>query len=212
MAFESPCSLEYMDTVIPFNLDHLGWIAIQDNGSQDVMCVEGHNGYSFVFYDDTEELLRESIKSYVTDVNYLVKRVSLLEILHSWRAMVYKGERQLIMGCKNYLCDTALSSPAGMLYPHAFNLISYLVDASGNALTDEWGSLICAGSPTRLIQSACYDKNELLLSVYGNKTQIKTEPLIFIAKHYKSVFCEGFTCNVPLALAHSYHARNSKNV
>jgi hypothetical protein len=212
MAFENPCSLEHMDTVLQNDSNYLGWIAIQNDKQQNRLCVEGMNGYSFVFYGDTEDQLKESIKDYIEDVEYITKRISLLELLHDWRAIVYNKERSLIMGCRDYLCDTALSSPGGMLYPHAFSLISYLLDEEERPMVDEWGSLICAGSPTRLIQTSCYDNKELLLKVYGNKVTIRTEPLIFLAKRYKSLLCEGSSCNVPMALAHSYHARNSNNV
>lgn len=201
-----------MDTVLQNDLSYMGWIAVQNNEEQNILCAEGINGYSFIFYGDTEEDLKKSIDAYIDDVQYVTKRISLIELLYTWRAIVYKEERHLVIGCRDYLCDTALSSPSGMLYPHAFLLISYLLDENERPMLDEWGSLICAGSPTRLIQTSCYDNKDLLLRVYGNKVSIKTEPLIFLAKKYKSLLCEGSSCNVPMALAHSYHARNSNNV
>lgn len=212
MAFENPCSLEHMDTVLQHDMSHVGFIAIKDNNTNDVLCVEGINGYSFIFFGDTEECLQKSVDSYINDMPYKTKQISLIELLYSWRSIVYKEERRLVMGCRDYLCDTGLASPHGMLYPHAFSILCYLIDEEERPLTDEWGSLICAGSPTRLIQSSCYADKELMLKVYGNKVKIKTEPLIFIAKHYKSLLCEGSTCNVPMALAHSFHARNSQDV
>jgi hypothetical protein len=211
MAFENPCSLEHMDVVLPNTSDYNGWIATQPDDKDSVLCVENSNGYSFIFYDDTEEELHKSVAQY-TDTKYNTKQVSVLNVLHSWRALIYKNNQSLVIGCKDYLCDTALVASGGMLYPHAFSLISYLLDENNKPMIDEWGSLICAGSPSRLIQSSCAENQDLMLGIYSKKISMRTEPLIFLAKQYKSLLCEGSMCNVPLAIAHSYHARSSKNV
>jgi hypothetical protein len=212
MAFENPCSLEHMDVVLDLKRFDRGWIAVKSDDNQNIMCAEGVSGYSFAFFEDTEDELTETIKTYTDRTDYVTKEISVLDLLHDWRSIIYKQERQLIVGCKDYMCDTALTSPYGMLYPHAFSLICYLTDTNGKPMFDEWGSLLSAGSPYRLIQHVCAENNKLMLDVFSNKATIQTTPLIYLAKTYKSLLCEGFTCNVPLAISHSYHARNSKNV
>lgn len=213
MAFNYPCDLENMDVVLPFKLSDKLYISV--NAQNKLLNAEGNNGYAYVVAGTTPEKLKLSIEhvdsSHDKPMESDTVAVSAIEILHRWRSLILDGVPTLVLGCEDYWCDTALCGPNGVLYPHPYTIVSYLVDRDGKAVTDTFNSLRCAGSQTQLIVNVLYNNDDLLKQFYQNDLKIVSEPLVYLADQYKMINCEGSTCSVPMAIAHSAIARQKAN-
>jgi len=213
MAFSFPCDLENIDVVLPMRYREKLYVTINDN--EKLLNAEGDNGYAYVVAGTTVDNLKKSISHISTDDDELkdddITEITALELLIRWRSFILDGKPTLVLGCEDYWCDTALCSPNGVLYPHPYSIVSYLVDKDGTPQLDEFGSLLCAGSQTQLLVTVLYKKQSLMEGFYKNELQIRAEPLLYLAERHKMINCEGSLCNVAMAIAHSSIARQKQN-
>lgn len=205
MAFNYPCDLDRVDIVLPRSAHDRMYVSL--NNKKQLLNAEGNNGYAYCVAGTTRDGLQQSIDlmrdpADVVDDGEVVT-MSVIELLHRWRSFILDGEPTLLLGCEDYWCESALCSPNGVLYPHPYTMISYLVDKDGNKITNEFGSLLSAGSLTQLLMFVMYPTPSLLERFYKNDITIKAEPLIYLAEEHKLIVCEGSTCSTSMAIAHS---------
>jgi len=212
MAFNYPCDIEDCDVVLPLKQNDHVYISVNSDGK--VLSAESNNGYAYAVVGTTKENLQKSIATihdnYENTDDDDIQKVTLLEIILRWRALIWDGKPTLILGCEDYWCDTALCSPNGVLYPHAYTIVTYATEKDGTEITDEFNALICAGSMTQFLINVLNKNDNLLQRFYKDEVNVMSKPLIYLAEKFRSVVCEGSTCNVSMAIAHSNIVRTTQ--
>jgi hypothetical protein len=210
MDINYPCSEERMDYVLPMKAQDKVYIAVRDGGD-DVLSVEANNTFTYVFVGDSPEDLTETVSKFLPDSNdWTATPISVYELLDNWRSVMYKEEPTLLIGCDNRFATTSLLVANGHVYPHVYQLLTYLTDLEGVPYKHN-NALVCSSTPQKL-QALMYAlNNDVLNEFFSGNYKMTTETLLEIGRKNPIVYCDGSLSHVGQSLGVSLHYRKMRD-
>ena len=183
------CSLENMDYVFKQNHCDKLYVGVIEVNESDQYAILTNAYWKYLFIGDTEKDIIDDMSKYNIPIDaQKFDHIPLVQIMRTWRSVVYRGHRLLILGCNDDMAGTFLSYPNGPVYPSVHQGILYvrLTPGDDSSIFMHNGHPLIAGAYDDLIAQLIQINHDVALGVYSGVHEVIGSDLYRFWKRHKT--------------------------
>ncbi len=183
------CQLRNMDYVFEQNHCDLLYVATIEINESEQYAILTNPFWKYLFVGDSpEEILKDMEQYDVPIVPQSFTRIPLVQIMRTWRSVVYRGHRLLVLGCHDDMATSFLAYPNGPVYPSVHQGILYIrtdKDDKSSILMHD-GHPVIAGTYDDLVAQLIKISPDKAAEVYTGNSEIVGTDLYRFWKQYST--------------------------
>ena len=121
------CELRNMDFVFEQNHCDKLFVATVEIDESEQYAILTNPFWKYLFIGDSEQSIVEDMEKFeVPIVPQSFTQIPLVQIMRTWRSVVYRGHRLLVLGCNDDMATSLLAYPDGPIYPSVHQGLLYI--------------------------------------------------------------------------------------
>jgi hypothetical protein len=183
------CSLENTDYVFKQNHCDTFYVGVVEVNESDQYAILTNAYWKYLFIGDSEQDIIDDMGKYsIPIVPQTYTKIPLVQIMRTWRSVVYRGHRLLVLGCNDDMASTLLAFPSGPVYPSVHQGVLYvrMVPGDDSSIFLHQGHPLVAGSYDDLVAQIIQISQDIALGIYNGTHEVVGSDLYRFWKRHKT--------------------------
>lgn len=208
------CQLGNMDYVFKQNHCDLLYVGVIEVNESDQYAILTNPYWKYLFVGDSEQAIEDDMAKYnIPIVPQKYAQIPLVQIMRTWRSVVYRGHRLLLLGCNDDMASSFLAYPSGPIYPSVHQGVMYIRMSPGDdsSIYMHNGHPLVAGTYDDLIAQAIQINDDIALGIYNGAHEIVAVNLYRFWKRHKTAIHFDNVLDLILSIKNSAAYREVQN-
>jgi len=183
------CNLENADYVFKQNHCDTFYVGVVEVNESDQYAILTNAYWKYLFIGDSEQDIIDDMDKYsIPIVPQTYTKIPLVQIMSTWRSVVYRGHRLLVLGCNDDMASSLLAFPSGPVYPSVHQGVLYvrMIPGDDSSIYLHQGNPLIAGSYDDLVAQIIQISQDVALGIYNGTHEVVGSDLYRFWKRHKT--------------------------
>ena len=183
------CELQNMDYVFKQNHCDKLYVGVIEVNESDQYAILTNGYWKYLFIGDSQQDVVDDMTAFNVPIDaQKFDHIPLVQILRSWRSVVYRGQRLLVLGCNDDMTGTLLAYPGGPVYPSVHQGILYvrIIPGDDASIFMHNGHPLIADEYDDLLAQLIQINHDVALGIYSGVHEVIGSDLYRFWKRHKT--------------------------